>query len=147
MALSPEQISQINRQNASHSTGKKTEEGRRRSSRNSCKHGMTAVKLVLANEPKDWILDLTAKWVDYYQPQSPGRQALVDRAVMATVHHERSKTYLTGTLGEQVRTAQRDYDQQQQDVVLHYVQLLTTDAGHRGAQAETIGRRLSLVDM
>ena len=127
MALSPEQISQINRQNASHSTGAKTEEGRRRSSANSCKHGMTAQKLVLANEPKDWILDLTARWLDHYQPQSPGRQALVDRAVMATVHHERSKTYLTGALGEQVRTAQRNYDQQQQDVVLHYVDLLTTD--------------------
>ena len=127
MALSPEEISQINRQNASHSTGSKSEAGRRRSSGNACKHGMTAVKLVLANEPRDWIVDLTTRWLDYYQPESPGRQALVDRAVMATVHHEHSKTYLTGTLGEQVRTAQRDYDQQQQDVVLHYVQLLTTE--------------------
>ena len=38
---------------------------------------------------------------------------------MATVHHERSKTYLTGALGEQVRTAERNYDRQQDDVVLH----------------------------
>jgi hypothetical protein len=94
---------------------------------NSCKHGIRAEKLVLANEPKDWILDLTSKWVEYYQPQSPGRQALLDRAVMATVHHERSKRYLAGTLGEQVRTAERNYDRQQQDVVLHYVELLKTE--------------------
>jgi len=34
---------------------------------------MTAQKLVFSNEPKGWILDLTAKWVEYYQPKSPGR--------------------------------------------------------------------------
>src|SRR5690242_7272656 len=105
MALSPEEISRINRQNAARSTGP-SEAGKRTSRMNSTVHGLRAEKVVLPNESEQEIQQLMDDWTTHYRPSSPGRQALVDRAVMATVHHRRSKRYLAATLREQVRSAE-----------------------------------------
>ena len=140
MALSPEQISEINRRNAARSTGPKSTVN---SCMNSYKHGLRSESLTLPNEPTDWVDKLTAEWRDYYQPQSPGRCALLDRAVLATVHHKRSRRYLTGTVGKQVRGAELAFDTQQQDVVRHYMELLESDppAATRGLKRSAAGTR------
>jgi hypothetical protein len=129
MALSPEQISEINKRNAARSTGPKSDFGKSHSSMNACTHGLRAETLTLPGERRDWVRELTAEWDDHYQARSPGRRALVDRAVLATVHHKRSRAYLTGTLDEQVRSATLNFNVQQEDVVRHYMELLKAEPG------------------
>jgi hypothetical protein len=143
MALSREEISEINRRNAAKSTGPKTPEGKSRASMNAFKHGMRGQKLELPDEPAGWIEGLAQEWTEHYQPASPGRRALIDRAVMATVHHERSKRYLAATLGAQVHTAEVKYRDQQADVRDHYVGLLEADPGAalKGLQRSAAGCR------
>ena len=143
MALSREQISEINRRNAASSTGPRTAFGKSHSCMGRLTHGLRAETLVLPNEPAGWVAELKSEWGHYYQPRSPGRRALVDRAIMATVHHKRSSRYVTGTLGKQVRNARLAFDQQQQDVVLHYMDLLKADpnAGARGLNSTAAGCR------
>jgi hypothetical protein len=143
MSLSAEQISEINRRNAARSTGPKTTAGKARASMNSCIHGLRSEKLTLPNEPADWVDALAGEWESYYQPQSPGRRALVDRAVLATVHHKRSRRYLTGILDTQVRGAVHAFNVQQEDVVRHYMELLKSDPGAaaRGLNRSAAGCR------
>jgi hypothetical protein len=90
-------------------------------------HGLRASKVVLPNESAEELQKLADDWTDHYRPQSPGRRALVDRAFMATVHHQRSKRYLAATLGEQVRNAERRFDEDQENLVRHYTELLPSD--------------------
>ena len=143
MPLTPEQISEINRKNASHSTGPKSQSGKSRSSVNACTHGLRAETLTLPNERGEWVRELTEEWLYYYQPRSPGRRALVERAVLATVHHKRSRRYLTGALDEQVRRATLDFNVQQEDVMRHSLDLLKTDpsAAVRGLSRTAAGCR------
>src|SRR5262249_20780920 len=68
-------------------------------------------------------------WVGHYKPSTPGTRALVDRALMATVHHQRSKRYLTSALTQQMKGAEIRFEQQQEDVVAHYVELLPESPG------------------
>src|SRR6516165_8647266 len=86
VALSPEEISRINRKNASMSTGPRSEAGRQRASMNSTVHGLRATKVILPNESPAEIQALMDDWTNHYQPTTPGRRALVDRAIMATIH-------------------------------------------------------------
>jgi len=143
MALSPEQISEINRRNSARSTGPKSDLGKSRASMNSCTHDLRAETLTLPGEPRDWVRELSAEWEHYYQPRSPGRRALVDRAVLATVHHKRSRHFLTGALDEQVRAAAFDFNVQQDNVMLHYRELLKADpaAAARGRNRSAGGCR------
>ena len=145
MALSPKQVSEINRRNAAKSTGPKSTVN---SCINSYKHGLRAESLTLPNEPTAWVDELTAEWRNYYQPQSPGRCALLDRAVLATVHHKRSRCYLTGALSEQVRGAELAFNLQQHDLALHYMELLKSDppAATRGLNRSAAGARQLLTE-
>src|SRR5580700_7388715 len=51
--MSPTERAEINRANSQHSTGPKTEEGKRRSPLNSLRHGLTGQIVVLPNEDLD----------------------------------------------------------------------------------------------
>jgi hypothetical protein len=145
MALSPEEVSRINRQNAARSTGP-SQANRRKTRMNSTVHGLRASKVVLPNESEQEIQTLMDEWTEHYRPTSPGRRALVDRAVMATVHHQRSKRYLKATLGTQVRGARRAFDEEQEDIVEHYTRLLPVDApaAVRGLRRTAAGCRWAL---
>ena len=59
-----------NQRNAGHSTGPKSPEGKRRSSQNALKHGMTSKEkeFVLPNENAEEFKDRLAHWNSYYQP-------------------------------------------------------------------------------
>jgi hypothetical protein len=113
---------------------------------NSTVHGLRATKVILPNESPAEIQALIDDWTNHYQPTTPGRRALVDRAVMATIHHERSKRYLAATLGDKVRGAVQEFDKQQADVCLHYIQLLPTDpaAAVRELRCTALGCRYLL---
>jgi hypothetical protein len=143
MALSPEEISIINKKNASRSTGPRTTQGKMNSRMGSTVHGLTATKVVLPNESEAEIQELMDDWTAHYRASSPGRRALVDRAVTATLHHERSKRYLAATLREQVRGAERAFDEDQENLVRHYTELLPVDprAAVRGLQRTAAGCR------
>jgi hypothetical protein len=142
MALSPEEISRINRQNAARSTGP-SEAGKRKSRMNSTVHGLTATKVILPNESEEEIQTLMDEWTDHYRATSPGRRELVERAVTATLHHRRSKRYLAAALREQVRNAERAFDEEQENIVQHYVELLPVEpsAAIRGLRRTAAGCR------
>jgi hypothetical protein len=110
---------------------------------NSTVHGLRAFKVVLPNESEQEIQQLMDDWTTHYRATSPGRRELVDRAVTATLHHQRSKRYLAATLREQVRGAERAFDEEQDNIVQHYVELLPVDpsASIRGLRRTAAGAR------
>ena len=110
MVLSAEERARINRRSAARSTGPRSLEGRRRASLNAYIHGMRAETTVLPNESPAAFAALRDDWVGHYQPRTPGMKALVDRALMATVHQQRSTTYLTSALTQQMAAAEIRFD-------------------------------------
>lgn len=59
----------INRANARHSTGPRTEEGKRRSSMNAVSHGLTAKAVLLTNEDPAAFEQHAREFFDEYQPE------------------------------------------------------------------------------
>jgi hypothetical protein len=57
------------------------------------------------------------RWVDFYQPASPGEEELVYSIVMASVQRRRAWGYQTAKLNDQIRTARLRFDQQCEDQV------------------------------
>jgi len=69
--------SEINRQNAQLSTGPKTEAGKRRSSLNALRHGLTGQVIVLPSDDLNAYLRHSKSFVNEYKPQGPTEQHLV----------------------------------------------------------------------
>ena len=115
MPLTATQRRQINRQNAANSTGPKSDEGKERSRRNALKHGLRAEALDLPNEVPGAFEALADEWHDYYEPDSPGECALVDRAVYATVQLRRCAAFQAEAVGKRVREAEAIWDRRQAD--------------------------------
>jgi hypothetical protein len=69
--------SQINRANAQHSTGPKTEAGKQRSSQNALRHGLTSQIVVMPNEDLEAYQSHLKSFVDEYQPQGATEAHLV----------------------------------------------------------------------
>lgn len=67
----------INRSNARHSTGPKTEQGKLASSRNSLKHGLASGEILLEGEDPAAFEDLQASLVRSYQPATEMETLLV----------------------------------------------------------------------
>ncbi len=93
MPLTSQARSAINRQNASHSTGPKTDDGKTRSRRNALKHGLRAEALALPNEDPAAVAARNDSWNDYYKPQSPAAQHLVNQCVQATLLADRCNQF------------------------------------------------------
>ena len=89
MTLSAAQRSEINRNNAKNSTGPKTVDGKSSSRKNAMKHGLRAELLALPTEDPAAIQAREDSWNEYYQPQSPGAQHLVNQCARATVLSDR----------------------------------------------------------
>src|SRR3954447_5731673 len=89
MAISKEQRRRINRQNATLSTGPRTEAGKKISSRNSFKHGLRIETLALPDEDAFELRDRLDQWNDFYRPATPGEAELIDLAVFASVQRRR----------------------------------------------------------
>src|SRR5437763_9134407 len=141
MALTDEERAEINRRNARSSTGPRSPFGKAASSRNAYEHGMRAESFALPNEDVEELKALTDQWLDYYQPESPGRRALLDRAVYATVQLHRSARFQADALDRQVRAAEERWEQEQQEQLDALVATITTDpaAAVRGLRRTAAG--------
>ena len=71
----------INRANAQHSTGPRTESGKQRSALNSIKHGLTAATVVLPSEDPAQYEAHRHQFFDEYQPATPTETQLVQELV------------------------------------------------------------------
>jgi hypothetical protein len=91
------------------------------------------VAVVLPNENRDDRLQLIDRWDSFYADGAPATDTLVDRALMATVHHQRSVRYLNATLGRQVRGAVGHYHRvQKANVKRHVAELVKNLAAVEG---------------
>jgi hypothetical protein len=68
---------EINRANAQHSTGPKTEAGKRRSSQNALRHGFTGQLVVMHDEDFEIYQTHLQSFHDEYQPQGATEESLV----------------------------------------------------------------------
>src|SRR5262245_27658541 len=123
--LSKEERSEINRVNGS-KRGPLSDAARQAVSTNALKHGGRAEKYALPGE-EEMLREMTVEWVEFYQPQSPGRMAALERAVLAQVQFRRDASYLRGKLTKQVAEALPDFDTQQQEETYRLATLLDTD--------------------
>src|SRR3954469_9359753 len=94
MPRTPDERRAINRENARHSTGPKSAEGKARSRGNALKHGLrAAVPAALPNEDPVAVQARADEWDSYYRPQSPAARHLVDQCVRATLLADRCDQY------------------------------------------------------
>ena len=92
MPLDPAQRAQINRQNAQHSCGPKTPEGKAVSRQNALTHGLTATTIVPVNAPGEdpgLYQQRLQLWIDDLQPRNVLELTLVQRACRANWTLER----------------------------------------------------------
>ena len=127
MPLTAAQRAEINRQNASRSTGPNTEAGKSRSRSNALKHGLRAEALALPNEDPAAVAARSDAWNDYYQPQSPAAQHLVNACVAATLLSDRCQKYHEAALAKQVRDADLAWEVGREEAVAALVVMLRTD--------------------
>ena len=59
---------EINRENAQHSTGPKSDEGKQKSSQNALRHGLTAQTVVMPGEDQDAYQQHVKSFIDDLQP-------------------------------------------------------------------------------
>ena len=71
----------INRANAQHSTGPRTEAGKQRSSLNALRHGLTAASPVLPSEDPAAYESHRRQFMDEYQPATPTETQLVQELI------------------------------------------------------------------
>ncbi len=127
MPLTAEERAAINRRNATRSTGPKTEQGKAASRRNALKHGLRAEALALPNEDPAAVADRADAWNDYYRPQSPAAQHLVNACVAATLLSDRCQKFHGAALAKQVRDAEYAWEVQRDESVQALAVLLKTD--------------------
>jgi hypothetical protein len=127
MSLTPEQRANISRLNGSKSKGPVTEQGKRKSRANALQHGLRAEVLPLPNEDPVKVAQREQAWNDYYKPQSPAAQHLVNECVRATLFSDRAHAFHAAALSEQVREAEHWYDNDQADRVQRIKELWPTD--------------------
>jgi hypothetical protein len=127
MTLTAAQRSEINKRNATRSTGPKTPSGRDQARRNALKHGLRADTLALPNEDPELVAERCRAWNEYYRPQSPAAQHLLNECVQATFLSQRCHRFHAAALTDQIRRAEYDWDCDRQDQVEAEAALLATD--------------------
>lgn len=95
---------EANRRNAQKCTGPKTAEGKRRSSMNALKHGLTAATVVLPFENDLGYHQIRANLIRGYQPATPQELMLVDQIAVGYWRTIRSRRFETAMFDNQVRT-------------------------------------------
>src|SRR5690349_6160850 len=128
MPLSREERAAINRTNAARSTGPRTPEGKRAASRNSYKHGLTvATAEALPPEDRAALRELTDEWLNAYRPRTPGKRALLDRAVFATVQFHRNVKIQAAELAKQANDAELRWERERDETVAELEALFEED--------------------
>jgi hypothetical protein len=98
-----------NRQNAAHSTGPKTEEGKERSRRNSLKHGMTGDGIVLLEADEAEVQRRTACYANELMAIGEVGQAVVRRAALNSVRMERGADQQKAALTRRLREVEEEF--------------------------------------
>jgi hypothetical protein len=75
--MTTEKQKQSNRENAKHSTGPKTDQGKQRSSKNALKHGIYAIESVIPGEDPADFDELCTEFGERYDPDGPYERSLV----------------------------------------------------------------------
>ena len=110
MAETSSKQAEANRLNARKSTGPRTPDGKRKSSKNALKHGMTSKDVVLPNEDPAEFKARLDHWNSFYIPACPAEAAMIEQAVNAKRKHDRINRVETQKLSEKVRHAVDRYD-------------------------------------
>ena len=126
MTLTAEQRSQINKSNASKSTGPSAA-GKLRSRYSALKHGLRAKVLALPNEDPAVVAGRSEAWNEYYQPKSPAAQHLVNLCVNATLLADRCEQFHAAQLDRQIREAPFECTNSRVDDLRRLDALLTRD--------------------
>src|SRR3954447_3187082 len=129
MALTARQRRRINKKNASHSTGPKTEEGRRAASTNSTTHGLRCTVLPLPGPDAAFLAERVQIYNDFYKPQTPVERDLIEQFATSKVQMERTSLYFESHLDQQTRFAVGKYDEQKVEYVEELKLLLRTEPG------------------
>jgi hypothetical protein len=99
-----------NKSNAQMSTGPKTEEGKRISRANSCKHGLTGEGIVLPNEDVEEIERRREALEDDLKPKSALARELLGRVALLFVRLDRSAKQEAKALTMKMRNATSDFE-------------------------------------
>ena len=121
------QRTKINRQNASKSSGPKTQAGKDRARRNAFKHGLCASKLALPGEEPGTLKIQCEEWIDTLQPQSPAEVSLVDEAVRADLRLKRCAQAEQARLEWEIVSTPMRWTEAREDRLVELTALLTTD--------------------
>ena len=124
MSLTTEQRAEINRQNAAHSTGPITDDGRAKSRQNALKHGLRAQVVPLPHEDPENVRLRTRVWNDHYLPKSPAAQHLVNECVQATLLADRIHKYHAVALSDQIATALANWEKERKETLEDFIGLL-----------------------
>ena len=96
--------------NGAKSRGPKTAAGRRRSSQNALKHGLTAQTLVLPTEDPEEFHQLLSSYLDQFQPDGPAESDLVHEMVAAKWRLQRLAIIETQLYIESMEHAEENAD-------------------------------------
>jgi hypothetical protein len=105
-----------NRRNAKKSTGPRSEIGKKRSSMNALKHGMTARIALLPDEDHARYDRRTSEWIGEFRPQSDGELFQAERAVYCSWQLQRAQRAGSARLTVKAQTAlseQRDREERE----------------------------------
>ena len=118
---------EINRENARKSTGPATTEGKLASRLNALKHGLRAKVVSLPTEDPETANARTEFWNEYYQPQSPAAQHLVNECVSATLLSDRVHACQAAAMSKNARDVQLRHDDKERVIVNRFVDILKSD--------------------
>src|SRR4051812_5566308 len=126
MGLTKADRRRINRENAQHSTGPKSEAGKARASMNAVTHGLRieSLALPLTGEDATTLRDRLREWDDCYRPDTPAERELLEMAVTASAQRRRALAFQAVTLAENITHAQLRWDQQRDQQVETFKALL-----------------------
>jgi hypothetical protein len=136
MPVSDKQLA-ANRANAAKSTGAKTPEGKRNSSRNATKHGALCHTIVLEGESCSRFAALLASFQAEFNPQTPCEQALVDTITAARWRILRLWSLETAGMSYQIR---QHADAHLQETAATRASLALRHYGEGGLQQELLSR-------
>jgi hypothetical protein len=155
---------EINRRNASRSTGPRSPEGKSRAKLNAVKHGMTAKTPVLPGEDPDAYRGRLDAWVEALEPVNVVEQFLVEQAATASWKIERADRVEAARVAAALRDAEADeragrreeadrlgrlllgLDGRAADPALAREVLRTLDPGHSGPAADPLAPLRPIVD-
>jgi len=121
-----------NRQNAQHSTGPRTEDGKRRSRRNAFRHGLTAESVITVLEDEAAYKKFESKIIADYTPDSAIERALVVRLASLLWRLRRAVAIETGLFqiqGQIVRDRHHNHDDPNDPLKVFYDLLRLPDHG------------------